>query len=64
MTILITGANRGIGKGLADEWREAGEHVIGTARSEPGMEVLDVADPASVTALGERLENQPKIAIA
>ena len=50
MTILITGANRGIGKGLADEWREAGEHVIGTARSEPGMEVLDVADPASVTA--------------
>jgi len=24
MTILITGANRGIGKGLADEWREAG----------------------------------------
>lgn len=27
MTILITGANRGIGKGLADEWREAGEHV-------------------------------------
>ncbi|HBF94160.1 MAG TPA: short-chain dehydrogenase [Marinobacter adhaerens] len=59
MTILITGANRGIGKGLADEWREAGEHVIGTARSEPGMEVLDVADPASVTALGERLENQP-----
>ena len=50
MTILITGANRGIGKGLADEWREAGEHVIGTARSEPGMEVLDVADPASVTS--------------
>lgn len=59
MTILITGANRGIGKGLADEWRKAGENVIGTARSESGLELLDVAEPASVVALGERLEGQP-----
>ncbi len=59
MTILITGANRGIGKGLADEWQKAGENVIGTARREPGMELLDVAEPASIEALGKRLENRP-----
>ena len=59
MTILITGANRGIGQGLADEWRKAGESVIGTARTEPGMELLDVADPDSITALAERLDGQP-----
>lgn len=58
MTILITGANRGIGKGLADAWKKAGAEVIGTARSEPGMEQLDVADPNSVSALGKRLEGQ------
>lgn len=59
MTILITGANRGIGKGLADEWRKAGADVIGTARSEPGMEPLDVAEPESISALGKRLDGQP-----
>lgn len=59
MTILITGANRGIGKGLADEWIKAGENVIGTARRQSGMALLDVAEPASIEALGKRLENQP-----
>ena len=59
MTILITGANHGIGKGLADEWRKAGSDVIGTARSEPGMEPLDVAEPDSISALGKRLEGRP-----
>jgi len=59
MTILITGANRGIGKGLADEWRRAGAEVIGTARNHSGLEPLDVAEPASVTALGKRLTGRP-----
>lgn len=59
MTILITGANRGIGQGLAGEWRREGKKVIGTARNEPGMERLDVADPDSVSALGKRLQGRP-----
>ncbi len=59
MTILITGANRGIGQGLADEWKKAGESVIGTARTEPGLELLDVAEPESITALAKRLDGQP-----
>jgi len=59
MTILITGANRGIGQGLANEWRKAGKEVIGTARNEPGLEQLDVAEPDSVSALAQRLQGRP-----
>lgn len=59
MTILITGANRGIGQALAEQWQEAGQTVIATARSTPGLEPLDVTDPASIKALAERLEGQP-----
>ena len=59
MTILITGANRGIGQGLANGWRKAGKEVIGTARNESGLEPLDVAEPDSVSALAERLKGKP-----
>ena len=59
MTILITGANRGIGQALAEQWRDAGQTVIATARSTPGMEPLDVTDPASIEALAKRLDGQP-----
>lgn len=59
MTILITGANRGIGQALAGQWRDAGQTVIATARSAPGMEPLDVTDPASIEALAKRLDGQP-----
>lgn len=59
MTILITGANRGIGRALAEQWREAGETVIATARNTPGMEPLDVTDQASIEALAKRLREKP-----
>lgn len=66
-TVLITGANRGIGLALAEQFVEAGYQVIGTARK-PGkavalkdlgarVEQLDVADPNSVAALASRLGN-------
>ena len=32
MTIVITGASRGIGAALAAQYKAAGEEVIGTAR--------------------------------
>jgi len=60
MTILITGANRGIGRALLEGYRGEGAEAIGTARSpQPGLELLDVTDPASVKALGARLAGQP-----
>jgi len=57
MTILITGANRGIGQALMDLYTEAGETVIGTHRAEDAgpMRQLDVTDPASHKSLAQRL---------
>lgn len=68
-TVLITGANRGLGLEFAREYHARGYQVIGTART-PGeagklrslgvrVEQLDVSDPASVRALGRRLKGVP-----
>jgi len=64
-TVLITGANRGLGLELARQLHAAGAKVIGTARQPAAadelqalgvrVEQLDVADPVSVSALAERL---------
>ncbi|GAB5449633.1 SDR family oxidoreductase [Gymnodinialimonas sp.] len=59
MTILITGANRGIGAGLAQHYRDAGEAVIATSRDGATGAALDVTDPASITALAATLDGQP-----
>jgi len=68
-TVLVTGANRGIGLALARQFRSAGYSVIGTARNPEEakelaalgarVEALDVADAASVRAFAERLKGQP-----
>jgi NAD(P)-dependent dehydrogenase (short-subunit alcohol dehydrogenase family) len=68
-TVLITGANRGIGLELAREYAAAGWHVIGTARKPDeatdlralGAEVvqLDVTDQASVDGLARALGDRP-----
>lgn len=55
MRVLITGANRGIGAGLADTYRAAGHDVIGTARDASAQIQLDVTDPASHCALAAAL---------
>lgn len=60
MTILITGAGRGIGRALVQEAQAQGRAVIGTQRGPgdlPGVETaqLDVTDPASVRALAAGL---------
>ena len=59
MTILITGANRGIGAALLAGYRAAGAAAQGTARSAPDLLPLDVTDPASHAALAARLAGQP-----
>ena len=69
-TVLIAGASRGLGLGLAREWLHRGWSVVGTVRGaartglhdaadEAGgrlsIEQLDITDPASIAALAARL---------
>ncbi len=66
MAIVITGANRGIGRGLRDHYGAAGQTVYGTTRSgvaEPtgtqagGWVPLDLRDPGSFAHLGQSLDS-------
>jgi NAD(P)-dependent dehydrogenase (short-subunit alcohol dehydrogenase family) len=61
MTILITGANRGIGKALFDGYAQTDAPVIGTHRAPDNgaMRQLDVTDPASHTVLAASLGDTP-----
>jgi NAD(P)-dependent dehydrogenase (short-subunit alcohol dehydrogenase family) len=68
-TVLITGANRGIGLALAAEFVEGGFEVIGTARDPEKatelratgarVEALDVTSADSVAALSRTLDGLP-----
>ncbi|MEM6578874.1 MAG: SDR family oxidoreductase [Pseudomonadota bacterium] len=59
MHVLITGANRGIGAGLADAYGEAGEQVTATARDASTGTQLDVTSPDSLAALARTLDGAP-----
>ena len=68
-TVLITGANRGIGLEFVRQYAAEGWTVIATARSPEAavelnglgvrVEALDVADFGAVAAFGERLGRAP-----
>ena len=68
-TVLITGANRGLGLEFARQFMARGYHVIGTARKPEQaqelhklgaqVEQLDVANDASARALAGKLKGQP-----
>ncbi|MFD1913089.1 SDR family NAD(P)-dependent oxidoreductase [Halodurantibacterium flavum] len=63
MTILITGAARGIGRGLRDAYLAQGQEVIGTCRG-PAPDhgawlSLDVRDPAAHREMALALGGQP-----
>ncbi len=63
MTIVVTGANRGIGYELARQYAEAGREVVATTRGAipPDLadtvswQPLDVTDPAALARLGAAL---------
>lgn len=50
MKVVVTGATRGIGAGLAEAYRAAGHDVIGTGRS-GGDLCVDMANPAGISAM-------------
>lgn len=58
MTILITGANRGIGAALVAAHTARGHEVLGTARSSEGYLPLEVTDPKSHAALAQHLDGR------
>ncbi|MEL7213189.1 MAG: SDR family NAD(P)-dependent oxidoreductase [Pseudomonadota bacterium] len=59
MSILITGANRGIGAEMLSQYRAANRAVQGTARTPKNdLLQLDVSDAASVSALSRTLDGQ------
>lgn len=56
-TALVTGANRGLGRHLAQQLRDRGAHVYAAARNPESVDLdgvtpirLDLADPASIEA--------------
>ncbi len=59
MTILITGATRGIGAGLAAHYTGLGEDVIGTGRSIAAAVPLDVTRPDSHADMAAALDGKP-----
>ena len=59
MHVVITGASRGIGAGLAQLYRDAGHRVTGTGRSVVSDVQLDVTIPSDHGAMAEALADQP-----
>jgi NAD(P)-dependent dehydrogenase (short-subunit alcohol dehydrogenase family) len=59
MTVVITGASRGIGAGLVAHYRAQGIDVTGTSRSPMGDITLDVSLPGSHTDMAQTLGDKP-----
>ncbi|MFY9782392.1 MAG: SDR family NAD(P)-dependent oxidoreductase [Acidimicrobiales bacterium] len=60
-TALVTGANRGLGRHLAEQLRDRGAHVYATARNPDSIELagvmplaLDITDATSISDVARR----------
>ncbi|MCX8952278.1 SDR family NAD(P)-dependent oxidoreductase [Ruegeria sp. NA] len=58
MHVVITGANRGIGRALATRYDTRGDAVTGTARDGSAQVRLNVSDPVQQAAMAEQLKDQ------
>ncbi|QIE45101.1 SDR family oxidoreductase [Pseudohalocynthiibacter aestuariivivens] len=58
MHVMITGANRGIGAGLAAAYADRGDQVTGTSRRGGDLARLDVTDPTQHRDLAASLEGR------
>jgi NAD(P)-dependent dehydrogenase (short-subunit alcohol dehydrogenase family) len=57
MHVVITGASRGIGEGLARRFRDRGDRVTATStKGGEGLVALDVTQPDSIEAFAEAVE--------
>lgn len=59
MHVLVTGANRGIGRALAEAYAHAGHEVTATSRSGETGQKLDVTRAQDHAALASRLNGKP-----
>ncbi|MFK7876215.1 MAG: SDR family NAD(P)-dependent oxidoreductase [Paracoccaceae bacterium] len=59
MRVIITGATRGIGAGLAKTYVDQGAEVIGTGRGAGADVRMDVADPGQYSALTDAVGDAP-----
>ncbi|MCX7567636.1 SDR family NAD(P)-dependent oxidoreductase [Sulfitobacter sp. F26169L] len=59
MTVVITGASRGIGAGLASHYRAQGLEVMGTSRSLAADFTLDVTHPSHHSEMARALGEKP-----
>lgn len=59
MHIVITGANRGIGAKLAQNFAARGDDVTGTARSDAALAQLDVTEAGSIKGFADKMGDRP-----
>ena len=59
MTVVITGAGRGIGASLATHYRAQGVDVMGTGRSVTADITLDVTHPRGHTEMAQKMGERP-----
>ncbi|NBD29246.1 MAG: SDR family NAD(P)-dependent oxidoreductase [Alphaproteobacteria bacterium] len=68
-TVLVTGANRGLGAAIASTFHKEGWRIIGTARHPESLDrafiddahALDLSDPASLQAFADAISTSDPV---